>query len=96
MVASLENCSFLAFYKPLSVFFIEKEGFRAAYHYRITKPCSTDLGRCRTAAVPYTVDLVDLTIFKFDFSGSSRSIRLMGNIDFHIYLAPFFFHPYTS
>ena len=44
----------------------------------------------------YTSDLVDLTIFKFDFSGSSRSIRLMGNIDFHIYLAPFFFHPYTS
>lgn len=62
MVASLENCSFLAFYKPLSVFFIEKEGFRAAYHYRVTKPCSTDLGRCRTTAVPYTVDLVDLTI----------------------------------
>lgn len=72
MVACLENCSFLAFYKPLSIFFIEKEGFRAAYHYRITKPCSTDLGRCRTTAVPYTVDLVDLTIFKFDFSGSSH------------------------
>ena len=92
-----EICSLLAFYKPLSVFFIEKEGLRPAYHYRITKPCSTDLGRCRTTAVPYTVDLVDLTIFKFDFSGSSNVPSVcMGNIDFHIYLAPFFFHPYTS
>ena len=85
MVASLESCSFLAFYKPLSVFFIEKEGFRTAYHHRVTKPCSTDLRRCGSATILYTVDLVDLTIFKFDFSGSSRSIRLMGNIDFHIY-----------
>ena len=96
MVATLENCSFLAFYKPFSVFLIEKEGFRAAYHHRVTKPCSTDLGRCRTTAVPYTVDLIDLTIFKFDFSGSSCPICPVGNIDLHIHFSPFFFHLYTS
>ena len=96
MVASLESGSVFAFHKPLSVFFIKKESFCAAYQYRVTKSCAADLRRCGSATILYTVDLVDLTIFKFDFSGSSRSIRLMGNIDFHIYLASFFFHFYTS
>ena len=68
----------------------------AAYQYRVTQSCAADLRRCGSATILYTVDLVDLTIFKFNSLRSSCPICPVGNIDLHIHFSPFFFHLYTS
>ena len=75
MVASLENCSFLAFYKPFSVFLIEKEGFRAAYHLLIRRCVEGD----HPMLAPKVFALEFFKVGKHRTVGHIRSKRIFQN-----------------